>query len=118
MADGAQPGGWPSRGVLSVGLTSFFSDAGHEIATAVLPSFLTSTLHASASALGLIEGISDALTGVTKLLGGPLANEPAIRVGRPLSTLGCQGDGARRGAEERRDRSSELIAPDHPVYGG
>jgi MFS family permease len=47
--------------------------------TAVLPTFLTSTLHASASALGIIEGIADALTGVMKIVGAPLANDPAKR---------------------------------------
>jgi hypothetical protein len=44
-------------------LASFFSDAGHELATSVLPSFLTSTLHAGPGALGAIEGVSDALVG-------------------------------------------------------
>jgi len=66
--------------VASVGAPSFFSDAGHEIATAVLPSFLTGLLGGSAATLGLIEGLSDALLGVAKLLGGPLANQPARRV--------------------------------------
>lgn len=70
---------WLTRGVGSVGATSFLSDSGHEIATAVLPSFLTATLHAGPGALGLIEGISDALTGIAKLIGGPLANEPRRR---------------------------------------
>lgn len=70
---------WLSRGVASVGLTSFFSDSGHEIATAVLPSFITSVLHASPGALGLIEGISDALSGVAKLTFGPAANDPERR---------------------------------------
>jgi len=42
--------------VLSIGLASFFSDAGHEIATAVLPSFLTGVLRGSAATLGLIQG--------------------------------------------------------------
>jgi MFS family permease len=71
--------GWLTPGVAGVGAASFCSDAGHEITTAVLPSFLTATLHASAGALGLIEGISDALTGIMKLAGGPLANDPARR---------------------------------------
>jgi MFS family permease len=66
--------------VASIGAASFFSDAGHEIATAVLPSFLTGVLRGSAATLGLIEGLSDALLGVAKLLGGPLANQPARRV--------------------------------------
>ncbi len=62
-----------------VGLASFFSDSGHELATAVLPTFLTCVLHASAGALGLIEGIADALTRVTKLAGGALADDPRRR---------------------------------------
>lgn len=71
---------WLTRGVLAVSAASFFSDAGHEITTAVLPSFLTVTLRASAGALGLIEGVSDALVGVMKLLGGALANDETRRV--------------------------------------
>lgn len=77
---------WLSAGVGSVAAASFFSDSGHEIATAVLPSFLTSVLHGSAAALGLIEGVSDALTGVAKLIGGPLANDPKRR--RVMATGG------------------------------
>lgn len=70
---------WLTPGVAGVGAASMFSDAGHEMTTAMLPAFLTSTLHASAGALGVIEGIADALTGVMKLVGGPLANDPAHR---------------------------------------
>lgn len=70
---------WLTPGVAGVSAASLFSDAGHEMTTALLPTFLTSTLHASAGALGVIEGIADALTGVMKLVGGPLANEPAHR---------------------------------------
>jgi MFS family permease len=73
------PSAWLTRGVASVGAASFFSDAGHEIATSLLPSFLTSTLHAGPGALGVIEGASDALTGLSKLAGGPLSNDPARR---------------------------------------
>lgn len=71
---------WLTRGVGSVGLASFFSDSGHEIATSILPSFVTHTLHSSAGALGVIEGLSDALTGVAKLIGGPLANDENRRL--------------------------------------
>lgn len=66
---------WLTPGVGGVGLASFFSDSGHEIATSVLPAFLSGVLGASASALGLIEGLSDALIGVAKLAGGPLADD-------------------------------------------
>jgi MFS family permease len=71
----SQDAAWLGAGVISVGAASFFSDPGHEIAKSVLPSFLTSVLHAPAGALGLIEGLADALTGIVKLIGGPLANE-------------------------------------------
>lgn len=71
---------WLTRGVASVGLASFFSDSGHEITTSVLPSFVTGTLHSSAGALGLIEGVSDALTGVFKLIAGPAANDETRRL--------------------------------------
>jgi MFS family permease len=84
--DAADPGAgsdagrrWFTPGVAGVSAASLFSDAGHEMTTAMLPTFLTSSLHASAGALGVIEGIADALTGVMKLVGGPLANEPAHR---------------------------------------
>ena len=66
-------------GVVAVGAASFCSDAGHELVTSVLPTFLTSTLHAGPGALGAIDGVADALTGVCKLAGGPLANEPRRR---------------------------------------
>lgn len=75
-----RPVRWLTRGVGSVGLASFFSDSGHEITTSVLPSFVTVTLRSSAGALGVIEGVSDALTGVAKLVAGPLANDERRRL--------------------------------------
>jgi MFS family permease len=75
---------WLTPGVGAVGATSFFSDAGHEVTTSVLPTFLTGTLGASAAALGIIDGVSDALIGVIKLVAGPLANNPDRR-GRTAS---------------------------------
>jgi hypothetical protein len=92
--DGA--GGWLSRGVASISAASFFSDAGHEITTSVLPSFLTATLHAGPGALGLIEGSSDALIGLAKLAGGPLANDPARRT--RLAAGGYPGTAVATGA--------------------
>jgi MFS family permease len=80
--DGTQPRRppWVSGGVASIGLASFFSDAGHEIATAVLPSFVTGVLRGSAGVLGVIEGLSDALLGIAKLVAGPPANDPTRRL--------------------------------------
>ena len=71
--------GWLTPGVGAVGAASFFSDSGHEITTALLPTFLTGTLGGSAAALGVIDGFSDALVGLMQLVGGPLANDPQKR---------------------------------------
>ena len=70
---------WLTPGVASVGAASLCSDTSHELVTSLLPSFITSTLHAGPAALGVIEGVSDALTGFSKLIGGPLANDPRRR---------------------------------------
>ncbi|HEV2035106.1 MAG TPA: MFS transporter, partial [Candidatus Dormibacteraeota bacterium] len=56
MGETKQGASWLTPGVLGIGLASLLADAGHEIPTALLPSFLTSTLGAPAAALGLIEG--------------------------------------------------------------
>jgi len=71
-------GRWLTPGVGGVGAASFFSDAGHEMATSVLPGFVA-TLGGGAAALGVIEGVSDALIGVAKMAGGPLATDPRRR---------------------------------------
>jgi MFS family permease len=70
---------WFTRGVAGIGVASLLADIGYEVATALLPSLLSSTLGAPAAALGLIEGISDGLAGVTKLGGGALADDPVRR---------------------------------------
>lgn len=92
----AASGNWLTPGVGAVGAASFFSDAGHEVTTSVLPTFITGTLGASAAALGVIDGISDALIGVMKLVGGPLANDPDRR-GR-ISSGGYLGTALATGA--------------------
>lgn len=70
---------WLTRGVLGIGGASLFSDSSHELVTSLLPTFLTSTLHSGPAVLGAIDGTADALTGLTKLAGGPLANDPHWR---------------------------------------
>jgi sugar phosphate permease len=88
-AGDATEAAWLTPGVLGVGAASSFSDAGHELATSVLPSFRTATLHAGPGALGSIEGVSDALVGISKLAGGPLSNDPAR--GARLASAGYLG---------------------------
>src|SRR6266542_3231469 len=63
QSEASEATGWLTSGVAGIGTASLLSDAGHEIPTALLPSLLTSTLGAPASALGVIEGVSDALAG-------------------------------------------------------
>jgi MFS family permease len=70
---------WLTRGVVGIGTASLLADVGHEVPTALLPSLLTSTLGAPAAALGVIEGVSDALAGTARLVGGALADDPARR---------------------------------------
>ena len=61
--------GWLNRTVFGAGITSFFSDLGHEAVTVLLPSFLIA-LGAPVYALGIIEGISDGASSFVKLLSG------------------------------------------------
>lgn len=69
---------WLTRGVLGIGLSSFFSDVGHEAATSLLPVLLAS-LGAPAYALGVIEGVADGLSSFAKLAGGWIADRVAWR---------------------------------------
>jgi len=70
---------WFTPGVRSIGLASFLADVGHEVPTALLPTFLTRTLGAPAAALGLIEGFADGLAGAGRLAGGALSDDPHRR---------------------------------------
>ena len=60
---------WLSRNVLVIGVVSFLSDLGHETATTILPAFLAA-IGAAPWALGIIEGVSDALASFSKLWSG------------------------------------------------
>jgi MFS family permease len=62
-------GRWLNRNVFAMGLTSFLGDFSHEMATAVLPQFMQ-VIGASASVLGFIEGVADALSSFVKLGAG------------------------------------------------
>jgi MFS family permease len=62
-------GRWLNRTTLGIGLTSLLSDWSHEIATSILP-ILVASLGAGPAWLGAIEGISDGLSSITKLLSG------------------------------------------------
>jgi MFS family permease len=77
-AEAAEPS-WLTPGVAGIGSASLLADLGHEIPTSLLPSLLTSTLGAPAAALGLVEGIADAVAGACRFAGGALADDPHRR---------------------------------------
>lgn len=79
---------WLNRNVFGMGLTSFFSDASHEMTTAVLPAFLV-TLVGNALApqlLGIISGLSDAASSFVKIFSGWISDRIKKRKG--LMVLG------------------------------
>ncbi|MBI3301278.1 MAG: MFS transporter [Deltaproteobacteria bacterium] len=80
-----RPRKWLNRNVAGMGLTSLLSDAGHESATAVLPAFL-STIGASAAALGVIEGVADAVASFIKLGAGWYSDRVGQR--KPITVAG------------------------------
>ena len=85
MPEGAEKQSWLNRTVLGVGLTSLFSDWGHETATAVLPAFLAA-MGAGPAWLGAIEGVADGLSSFAKLIAGHYTDRLKSR--KPLAVFG------------------------------
>jgi len=83
LADKGQK--WLNRNILALGITSFFSDFGHEMATSVLPAFLVA-IGGSPALLGLIEGVSDASTSLMKLVSGWYSDRIGKR--KPFTSVG------------------------------
>jgi MFS family permease len=89
--------GWLNRTVAAFGLTSLLSDAGHEMATSVLPLQLA-RLGLGATALGAMEGIADAVAGLAKLAGGVMGQrivrkKPWTAAGYAVTALCTSGLG-------------------------
>lgn len=76
---------WLNRNIFGAGLTSALGDFGYETASVVLPGLLAA-LGIPAAALGTIEGLADAVSSLTKLAAGYLAD----RLGR-RKLLVCVG---------------------------
>jgi MFS family permease len=74
------------RTVVALGLVSLFMDISSEIIHSLLPVFLVTALGASALAVGLIEGIAEAATPITKLFSGAISDWIGKR--KPLVLLG------------------------------
>ena len=62
------------RAVWALGLTSLFMDTSSELIHGLLPVFLMVTLGASATALGVIEGIAEATAQITRVFSGWLSD--------------------------------------------
>jgi MFS family permease len=69
-----KPRGWLNRTVAGAGLTSALGDFCYETTTVILPGFLA-VLGVPAAALGIIEGIADAIASFTKMVAGYIADK-------------------------------------------
>lgn len=87
-----QPKGWLNRTVAGAGITSALGDFCYETTTVILPGFLA-VLGIPAAALGIIEGIADAVASFTKMVSGYIADKLGHRkllvlVGYGLTPVG------------------------------
>ena len=76
---------WLSRTIVALGLVSFFSDFGSEMATSVLPAFMVS-LGYSAAFLGVIEGFANASNSFTSIFAGWASDYTTRR--KPFAAFG------------------------------
>jgi MFS family permease len=80
------PGHWLNRNIIGMGIADFFSDTSHEMATAIVPIFLATTLGAPAFSLGLIEGVSDGIAMFFMVFAGWYSDKVGKRKG--IAVLG------------------------------
>jgi MFS family permease len=83
---------WLNRTVLGAGITSALGDFCYETTTVILPGFLA-VLDIPPVALGLIEGVADAMASFTKLIAGYAADgfghrKLLVLVGYALTPVG------------------------------
>ncbi|MDX8532534.1 MFS transporter [Mesorhizobium sp. VK25A] len=86
------PGGWLNQTIAGAGVTSALGDFCYETTTVILPGFLA-VLGIPAAALGVIEGIADAIASFTKMVSGYVADKFGHRkflvlVGYGMTPLG------------------------------
>jgi MFS family permease len=75
-----------SRSAIIIGLVSLMSDASSEMIYPVLPIFLTQILHAPATVIGLIEGITNGIANIVPIFSGWLSDRSGKR--KPLAFAG------------------------------
>lgn len=79
------PKGWLNRNILGMGLASLFSDWNHEMATAILPAFLSTVLGAPVFALGFIEGVADGVSTLFQIWSGWYSDHIGKRKGLAIA---------------------------------
>ncbi|MFA6244424.1 MAG: MFS transporter [Candidatus Hydrogenedentales bacterium] len=79
------------RTVVVLGIASFFTDMSSEMIYPLLPLFLTTTLGASALALGVIEGIAETTASVLKIVSGYWTDRVSRRKPFILAGYGLAG---------------------------
>ena len=80
------------RGVVALGFVSLFMDVSSEMIHSLLPLFLVSVLNTSALTFGVIEGVAEASTAITKLFSGVVSDwwgkrKPLLLIGYGLAAL-------------------------------
>jgi len=85
VADGERLRGIP-RGVWALGFVSLFMDISSEMVHSLLPVFFVSVIGLSYTAVGLIEGIAQAIALITKIFSGALSD--VLRRRKPLAVVG------------------------------
>jgi MFS family permease len=75
-----------TRSTAYLALASFFADVSTELLYPILPVFLTQTLHASGSVVGLVEGVAEATQNIVQGFSGWLSD--TLRRRKPLALLG------------------------------
>jgi MFS family permease len=77
---------WISRNTVLLALASLFADISTEMLYPILPIFLTQTLHASGSVVGLVDGIAQATQNIVQGLSGWLSDKLQKR--KPIALVG------------------------------
>lgn len=75
-----------SRNVISMGVVSFLNDLSSDMIFPFIPIFLTSVLGASATFVGLVEGVADATASILKIVSGRLSDR--VRRRKPFAVFG------------------------------
>ena len=78
--------------VIALGFTSLFTDVSTEMLVPILPMFIVSTLHASATGLGVIEGVAECAASLLRLTSGWVSDRMGRR--KPLVVAGYSLSGA------------------------